>query len=206
MGSLLEAKVLGIVGSVLVLFTMAPYAGPLLGMVGTGMILLAVRNISKTFQKKSIFVFMIASLSCLIIALAVALITANGIFVQSFQDGPIVEGAVLLSRLITMGPHLSLEANVMETAIISWAFLIAAALFGMSSYRKIASVTNVNLFRKVGQFYLYGSLTLIILIGFFFIIVAQMILMAAFLWLPRKKPNPSNELSAPRSWTLKSRH
>jgi uncharacterized membrane protein len=188
LASLLEAKLLGIIGSVLVLFTIAPYAGPLLGIVGTGMVLLAVRDISKVFRKRSIFAMMIASIASLIIAVVIALITETRLAVQAFEDGPIVEVLVLLTRLAAAGSHLRLDMHMTEYLMLSWSFLIAAALFGMISYRKIASITKVGLFREVGQFYLYGSLTLAILIGLFFVVAAQMILMAAFLWLPGKMP------------------
>jgi len=50
MTSLSEAKVFGGIGSILVLLTAVPSVGPLFGIAGFIMILLAINNISQVFN------------------------------------------------------------------------------------------------------------------------------------------------------------
>ncbi|MDG6921741.1 MAG: DUF996 domain-containing protein, partial [Nitrososphaerota archaeon] len=78
MASLSEAKSLGGVGSILVLLTVAPTVGWILGIVGFVMTLVAVRYISQIVKDVKIFNDMLISVILAIGGIAVGTVTVLG--------------------------------------------------------------------------------------------------------------------------------
>jgi uncharacterized membrane protein len=87
MSSLANAKTLGGIGSILVLLTVAPSVGWVLGIVGFAMILVAVKYISDNLNEKKIFSNMLRAVILSIVGIAVASIVVLGTVLNAFQNG-----------------------------------------------------------------------------------------------------------------------
>src|SRR3990172_2592872 len=71
MSSLAQAKTLGGIGSILIILSVVPSAGPLLAIIGLVLVLVAVKYISDAVGDRSIFNNMIVAVVLAIVGLAV---------------------------------------------------------------------------------------------------------------------------------------
>ena len=144
--SLSQAKTLGGIGSILVFI-------PFLNIIGYILILIAINDVSKYLQDRSIF-------NNTLIAVALEIVgSAVGLF--------FLFGGVLTSML-TGG--LSVVPGVIGALAITWIFLVAAAFFLRRSYDTIALKLGINSFRTTGLLFLIGA-GLVILLGLGLIVI-----------------------------------
>ena len=194
MASLSQAKILGGVGSILVLLGglgsfAVHYLGTALPIVGLIMTLIAVKYISDVVQDSSIF-------KNIIIALGVAIVGSIvlGVFLVEAILGSFGSLSGLTSSLstatVTTGTR-SLSGNFLhfvEVVIagfaILWILLIVSAIFARKSYNTISTKLNVGLFRTAALLYLIGAILTIIFIGLIIVFVAQILLIIAFFSIP----------------------
>jgi uncharacterized membrane protein len=71
---------------------------------------------------------------------------------------------------------------------VSWVFFLIGALFLRRSYQLIAARLYVDTFETAGNLFLVGAATLIILIGFIILFVAEILQLVAFFSIPDKVP------------------
>ena len=64
--------------------------------------------------------------------------------------------------------------------------MIIGAIFLRKSFNGVAKYTKVGLFTTTGLIYLIGAATLIIVIGFIIILIAEVLQIIAFFSLPEK--------------------
>jgi len=83
----------------------------------------------------------------------------------------------------------TLITGCISALVIGWILLIVAALFLRKSFNSIAKHTKVGLFNTTGLIYLIGAATLIIFIGGFIILIAEIIQIVAFFSLPDQFPS-----------------
>jgi uncharacterized membrane protein len=180
MGSLAEAKTLGGVGSILVLFTAIPSVGWLLGIVGFVMTLIAIKYISESVHDNKIYTNMIVSIILAIGALAVGTVTVIGTVFRVLGMGTFVGPNFVLAPSIPVGDWIGLAAAVIVGLAVVWGLLIASAVFLRRSFNSIASRLNIKMFETAGLIYLIGAATAIIGIGFVFLLIAEILLAVAF--------------------------
>lgn len=194
MGSLAQAKSLGGVGSILLILTMIPSAGPILGIVGFVPVLIAVKYISEALADNALYKNALISVVMGIIGLAAGLAVGTAGFLsffgmRGFFRGPFESD---FQPRDFMGPQFF---NFMLVAIVGlaivWVFTIVSAIFLRKSFNKVASRLNIGHFRTAATLYLVGAALVIVGIGFIIIFVAAIIQTVAFFSIPGQTPGPS---------------
>jgi uncharacterized membrane protein len=198
--SLSQAKILGEVGSLLVVLTAIPGAGGLLGIAGFVLLLIAVKEISDAVADRSIFNNMVISVGAAIIGVVVAVLLLIGTFISYFLASG-YPGTYPGQNGVQPGDLAGLVGTAIGALAAVWVALIVSAVFVRRSYSSIASSLGVGMFRTAGLVWLIGAITSIIIIGFFIIFVAQILLIVAFFSMPSRTaelappptppPNPS---------------
>jgi uncharacterized membrane protein len=190
MTKLSEAKIYGGIGAILSLLALVPYAGPILGLIGLVLIIIAVRHIADETKNNKIFhdylmnfIFQIIAVVAVIVIILVAFGLSGGITwamnlsQQTFTD--------FNSVWNTFGTMIS---SVIIALVLAWIFLVIGAFYLRKSYNSIAEHTKVNIFKTTGTVYFIGAITLIILIGALILFVAKILEIVSFFSLPENLP------------------
>lgn len=178
MASVVQAKTLGGVGSILVLLLFVPTVGFILAIVGFILMLIAVKYISDALKDSSIF-------SNILIAIVLAIV---GVAI----GGVVVLGSVF--RFVGLGGFagftpgntpvpsnvFGLIGGIIAGLVVVWIMLIIAAYFQRKSYYVIAARLDVGMFRTAALVFLIGAALTIVLIGFLFLVIAQILFIVAF--------------------------
>jgi uncharacterized membrane protein len=180
MSSISDAKVLGGIGAILVLLAAVPNVGWLLGIAGFVMILLAIRNVSQAVGDNKIYNNMLTAVILGIGAIAVGTVTVVGAVFHVLEMGSFVGSHFVLAPHIAVGDWFGLAVTVVGGLLAVWGLLVASAVFVRRSYGSMASKLNVKMFDTAGLLYLIGAATTIIGVGFFVILVAEILLAVSF--------------------------
>ncbi len=192
MGSLSGARVLGGVGSILLVLAVIPI--PLLGtaltLVGYLLVLIAVKFIADELENRSIFAnYLLAALFAF-----VGVVVAGMLLIAALAQLPVLEE--FLQPLIplpafTESAVLNLLLGLFLALVSVWVAYIASAIFLRRSFASIASGLNVGLFTTAAFIYFIGAVLTIVFVGFFVILVAQVLQTIAFFSLPARSPAAS---------------
>jgi len=190
MSQLGNAKILGGIGALLSLLVIAPYAGPLMGFVGLVLVFIAVKYISEETKNHKIFqdylmnfiLNIIAIVAMIIIMIAAFGISGGFSWITSLQQQNFTD---INSFWNSFGTIIS---GCIVALFIAWILLILGALYLRKSYNSIAEHTKVDLFKTTGLLYLIGTVTLIIFVGVFILLVAKILEIVAFFTLPDTLP------------------
>jgi uncharacterized membrane protein len=212
--SLAQAKAIGIIGSILVLLspiialtTLAPplmffadvilgivVASETVGLVGSVLILVAVKKISDAVNDREIFKNVLLAVIIPLVAIGIVLAVGLGIVMYA---GPIkVDGNYLAEggyKDVVLPPlptFLGLPIVTLMMLLGMWAALIASGWFLKRGYERIAVRTGTKTFRTVGRLYFYGALLVIVLIGAILAFIAAILQIKAFFSLPKSQPTP----------------
>jgi len=194
-----NAKLLGGIGSILMLLLPVPAAGGLIALVGLILVLVAVKYIADEIKDHGVFNNFLLTFIIVIVGAVVAVFIivisffsfGAGINWTNFQN--ITSVQQFTSMMQTKG-ILEFFTSIIAGLLVIWIAFILAAYFLRKSYNKIASSTHTSMFHTAGLLYLIGALTTIILIGFVFIFVAFVLQIIAFFSLPE---NLSAQTAAP---------
>ena len=129
MASLSNAKTLGGVGTILVLFTAIPSVGWILGIVGFVMTLVAIQHISQAVGDVKIYNNMIISVILAVGAIGVGTVTVIGTVFRVLGMGTFVGPDFVLAPNIPVGDLVGLAAAVIAGLVVVWGLLIASAVF-----------------------------------------------------------------------------
>jgi uncharacterized membrane protein len=213
--TLSQAKILGGIGSILVLLSpfisLTALVPPLtffadailsigiasgtVGLIGSILILVAVKKISDAVNDREIFKNVLMAVIIPWVAIGVVLSVGLGLVMYAvpiIADGYyLAEGGysgtdVVLPPLPTF---LDLPIITLTMVFGMWAALIASAWFLKRGYERIAVRTGTKTFRTVGRLYFYGALLVIFLIGAALAFVAGILQIKAFFSLPGSPPN-----------------
>ncbi len=177
MASVSRAKVLGGVGSVMILLNVLPGVGFLLGVVGFFLVLLAVREIADRVGDEAIFHNMLYAVIVVIVA-TVAVVTLFILFLpQLFTLDPTRPP----NAADVFAPEAS--ASLFSILVVAWVLLLLSALFLRRSFEAIADGLDLPMFAIVGVLYLIGAATFVIFVGFVVLFVAKILQVVAFLSL-----------------------
>lgn len=177
-----QARLLGGIGSILMLLTLVPYVGLILGIVGFILVLIAIKYISDHTGNRSIFnnylIAVILGIIAIIAGVTVSTITILGSIGLMMIEGPLASFIKMILSIIVV-------------LIVIWVIMIVAAIFMRRSFNSIASTLNVKLFSTAALLYLIGAILLIVLgVGGIIILVAIILQIIAFFQIPVEKAPP----------------
>ncbi|KUO93927.1 MAG: hypothetical protein AT713_03105 [Caldivirga sp. JCHS_4] len=161
-----SAGTLGLVGIVLMLVGLIPYAG-VLSIVGLVFVLIALNKLSKAYNNETIwrnalygFIMGIVGAVVLVIAVFAYLMPMLALHVPPMIASPYGFGTSLLVFFIILW-------------IIAYVFAILEYRFFRDAYRELARSSGINDFNDAAKWYWYGALLFIILVGGILILVGD---------------------------------
>jgi len=179
MATLEQARTLGGIGSILMLLTIVPLAGTVLGIIGFILVLIAIKYISEVVGDESIFKNYLIAVIVSIVSLIV---------------GPVLGVAGMLGGFGIMGmgrPGAGLMGifhSMIAVLIVVWILSIISAIFIRRSFNSIASAINVKMFSTAALFYLIGAILMIAFgIGAIISFIGIILQIIAFFQIPVKK-------------------
>jgi uncharacterized membrane protein len=187
MGTLSQAKVLGGIGSILVLLTIIPTAGVILAIIGFVMTLIAVKYISDSLQDKAIFRDMLIGIVLSIVGFAVVAVIVGGSVYRFAGLGSTASASSVASSPGFFG----FLAGIVVGLVVGWIVLVISAYFFRKAYNIVGLKLNVGMFRTAALVYFIGAILTIIVFGLLLILIAQILLIIAFFSIP-DTPIPSS--------------
>lgn len=190
MASLSQAKMLGGVGSILVLLSFVPTAGAVLGIVGFILALIAVYTISQVVADRSIFNNMLISVVLNIAGLAVGAVVVFSSITSIIGITGRNPSNVNATNIISAPGFMSAIVGIIVGLVLLWIFFIIGAFFLRKSFNSIAARLNIGMFRTTALIYLIGAILTIILIGFALLFVAEILMVVSFFQIPEVAAAP----------------
>jgi uncharacterized membrane protein len=200
MKSLSEAKMLGGIGSILLLVgAPIPQIGFVVSIVGLILQFIAIKNISEIVQDQSIFsnflinfIFGILAIGSVLIVLIATIGSVGGIsFFTALEGMNPTQPAEIFSYI---QPLLS---GCILALVVMWIVLLIGAIYLRKSYNSIAEQTNVETFKTTGTLYLVGTASIIFIVGFLIIFIARIFEIISFFSIPDNPPKIEDETSLP---------
>jgi uncharacterized membrane protein len=196
MSKLGQAKVLGGIGSILMLLLPVPTAGWLIAFVGLILVLIAVKYIADEIKDHSIFNNFLLTFITVIVGTVVAVFFfiisffsyGAGIDWTKFQN---ITSVPQFTQIMQNNGVVQFFTSIIAGLLVLWITLIIAAYFLRKSYNKIASDTHTSMFHTAGLLYLIGAVTAIVLVGFIIIFVAFILQIVAFFSMPETLSTPA---------------
>lgn len=188
MTRLSDAKIMGGIGSILVLLTAVPTVGWLLAIAGFILILIAIKKISTAVGDATIYSNMILSVVLAIASLVVAAVTVIAGVLKLLGMGSFVNSTFMLNPNLQPGDWIGFALAVLPGLIAVWVLIIVSAIFLRRSFVSISDKLGVHLFGTAALIFLIGAITVIIGIGFLLILVAEIIFAVAFFSIPEAVP------------------
>jgi len=194
MGGLNQAKILGGIGSILMLIGgFIPFIGIVMPLIGLILVIIAVKNIADASQDQKIFsnyliyfvlniVAMVAVIGIMIVMLGVALGAAGLSFMDLFQTGGIADPSQMFASIG------ALVGGCLVALLVGWILLLISAIYLRKSFNAIADHTKTSLFKTTALVYLIGAALMIIVIGAIVILIAFIMQIIAFFMLPDELP------------------
>ena len=197
------AKIEGILGSFIMLVVMivglsASLAVPIplitlfifgimmiLNVAGNYLIFNAVKQISYEVNDREIFhnvfvwfILHIAGIAILLVVMYFLRLFLEKTSVRSLSDIFTGLGMIEFSVIFTD------LWRFIAGSMVMWFVLVAAARFLKRGYEQIAARTGTEIFRAVGNWYYWGTRLAIVFVGFIFIVIALILQIMAFYFLP----------------------
>jgi uncharacterized membrane protein len=189
--TLAQARTLGGVGSILVLLSVVPYVGFILGLAGFVMVLLAVKQISEAVKDREIFNNVLMAVILQIVGSAILAFVVIGGLLSTFMMAPLGSpfDGFAGPGMFDVGAALAVLGTLIVGLIVMWVILIVVARSLRKGYDGIATKTGTETFRSVGRWYYYGAWLAIVLVGFVLILIAAILQIVAFFSLPESPPS-----------------
>ncbi|SNZ15977.1 DUF996 domain-containing protein [Hydrogenobacter hydrogenophilus] len=170
-------KLLGGIGSLLMLLSFIPVIGILLGILGIVFWLVSMYQISSKIKKPEIFSKAIIGFILALLGWIIALMFGLMSFVSFFASSGFTRDEGQVGLGIGIGIFIAL--------LVDYIISIVAAYFYKEAYKILAVTINHNLFRTAGLLMYIGAITVILFgIGIILWIVGWIILVIAFFTAP----------------------
>jgi uncharacterized membrane protein len=189
MSQLSNAKILGEIGSLLLLIGCLTFISPavgLLGLIGLILVLIALNGFANYYKEKGIFnnalygiiTFIVGAVVTIAVAIFILVdfLTSLGIDLTNWQSLQSVDWASIMTPDKIMG----LVGSGIVALVILFIFCILGAYFLRKSLDLLATKTEVKLFGTTGLILLVGAVLTIVLIGFILLFVAILLLVISF--------------------------
>jgi uncharacterized membrane protein len=206
MSKLSQAKILGGIGSILMLLLPVPAAGWLIAFVGLILVLVAVKYIADEIKDHSIFNNFLLTFITVIVG---AVVTVFFFIISFFSYGAGIDWTKFQNVTSTPQFYQMMQTkgvmpfftSIIAGLLVLWITLIIAAYFLRKSYNKIASDTHTSMFHTAGLLYLIGAVTAIVLVGFIIIFIAFILQIVAFFSMPENLPQAIQAAPPPKTET-----
>ena len=159
------------------------------------MVLLAVKQISEAVNDREIFNNVLMAVILQIVGSAISVFVVIGSFF-AFVGSQIMMAPFGSSfdgfggpGILGTGAVMAVLGSLLAGLIAMWVVLIIAARFLRKGYERIADKTGTRTFRTVARWYYYGAWLTIILVGFVLILIAWILQIKAFFFLPESPPS-----------------
>lgn len=180
MTAISEAKAMGGIGAILVILTVIPQIGWIVGVIGFVLILIATSQISRLVKDRAIFSDMLYSVVLSIVAVIVVGIAVVVAFFRVIGLGTFTGQGFVMNPNVTPGDYLAFFVALVPALVAVWVLVILSAVFLRRSLTAMGNRLNVGLFGTTGLLYFIGALTVIIGIGFLLIFIAEILLAISF--------------------------
>ncbi|MEM2225203.1 MAG: DUF996 domain-containing protein [Candidatus Caldarchaeum sp.] len=168
MSDLGQARVLGGVASILLVLGIVPSVGPMLGIVGFVLLLVSLKQISDIVQQPAIFKNALIATIVGIVGAVAAIVFGGAAIMSLFTNG--------FSQFDIVRTFVS----ILLALVVVWVALVVSSMFLRKSLNLTANVLGIGLFRTAGLLILIGAILTIILVGAIVVLVAYVLLAAAF--------------------------
>lgn len=180
MTAISEAKAMGGIGAMLVILTVIPQFGWIVGVIGFVLILIATSQISRYVNDRAIFSDMLYSVILSIVAIIVVGIAVVVAFFRVLGLGTFTGQGFAMNPNVTQGDYIALFITLIPALVAVWVLLILSAVFLRRSLTSMGDRLGVGLFGTTGMFYLIGAFTVILAVGFLLIFIAEILLAISF--------------------------
>ena len=188
MSNLSNAKVFGGIGALLMLIGVFVNTFGLLFIVGLVLVFLAIKYIADETKDKKIFDNFLYFFICHIIIIGV-FIGFTAFAISTIDITNIQEMAENITDFSSFWAEFGdLLIGCLVSLVIAWILVIIGSLFLRKSFNSITEHTKVDMFKTTALVYLIGALTLIIVIGFFILLIALILEIVAFFSIPDTLP------------------
>lgn len=175
-----DAKIMGGIGSILVILTVIPSYGWIVGVIGFILILVAMKYIADAVEDHRITRDMLVSVLLAIAAVIITGVTFVNAFYRLAGLGSFSGPDFVPGPNVTQGDWIGFALSIIPGLVIVWALFIGSAVFLRMSLDNAGRKLNVGLFGTAGLLYLIGAVTTVIAVGFILIFVAEILLAIAF--------------------------
>ena len=186
MASLSRAKMLGEIGSIMVVLTVVPSIGTILAIIGFVIMLMSIKEISDVVADRSIFKNMLVGVGLAIAGIVLGVLVVVGSVLRFIDLGSLRTGLDFNTSSIPAGDLIAFISTVVIGLAVVWVMLLVSGIFVRRSYGSIASRLNINMFGIAGLVYVIGAATTIVLVGFFILFVAQILVIVSFFLIDEK--------------------
>jgi uncharacterized membrane protein len=182
MAKLSDAKILGGIGSILMLLSIVHFTFAIVGLI---LLLIAVKFVSDITGDQDIFknmlyaviigiVGIVAAFFVFLILFSVATVSTASVFgvAPSFNPSEIGGGAT--------NSILGLIGGFLAGMAVPWIAFLVSAIFARRSYNGLASRLGIKIFDTAGLLYLIGAALVIVLVGFILIFVTVILTIIGF--------------------------
>ena len=190
-----HSKTLAGVGAILVLLSLVPYAGWILGIIGVVLLLQGMKELSNFYQNQEIYKNSLTGVKYYIVAFVAAGVAIAAILI----DVGFATGFAFKSGFVpTVGFGVGLAASF-AGLIVAFVFYILAASHLRRSFNILAAKSGEAAFMTAGELLWWGAVLSIILVGFVLIFIAWIFVTIGFFSM---KPQPYNPLqTAPATFS-----
>jgi uncharacterized membrane protein len=170
------------------------------GLIGSILILVAVKKISDAVNDREIFRNVLLAVIIPWVAVGIVLAVGLGIVMYAGPTGPIIidgnynylaEGGYSGTDVVLPPLPTFLDLLIVTLMMVfgTRAAFIASGWFFKKGYERITVRTGTKTFRTVGRLYFYGALLVIVLIGAILAFIAAVLQVKAFFSLPESLPS-----------------
>jgi uncharacterized membrane protein len=189
-------KNLGMWGSILALLGgFIPYLGSVLALVGFILVLVSLHGIGKAVGDdrpfKNYLYALIAGIAVLIaiafVVLAVFGLSSTGIAVHEEFSGPITvtPGETVITHEVESSPTLAIGMVALAFLLVV-AVVIISAYFEMRAWSAMYEITGTKEFSDAANWFRWGAMTAIVLVGFLLILIARIFVILGFSNMPEE--------------------
>ncbi|MEM0350038.1 MAG: DUF996 domain-containing protein [Candidatus Caldarchaeum sp.] len=182
MADINQARMIGGIGSILLVLAIVPSVGPVLSIVGFILVLLALKYVADAVQQRAIFQNALYAVIVGIIGAIIGIVLGGATFFAftGFGLGPAESPADFLSLL----------TGILVAIVVVWIFAVISAFFFRKSLYLTGDSLGIKLFRTSGLLLFLGAILTIILVGFILSLVAYILLAVAFFQIPQTGAQP----------------
>lgn len=185
MTELSQARLIGGIGSILLVLAIVPSVGPVLSIVGFILLLLALRYVSRSVQQPAIFQNALYAVVIGIIGAVVAIVVGGATLFAALGGGftgPVTDGFV--------PDPFSFIAGILVALLVAWIFAIASSFFLRRAFNQTGDALGIKLFKTAGLLVFIGAILTIVLVGAIISLVAYVLLAVAFFQIPQAEGPP----------------